>query len=269
LRRGAADGTVRSMKRWWRVLLVVLAAALGAGWWFRGPLGAWFRQAAGGAELAMRRTVQPDPERYARLVSELERWRGELAARHRKARTEAERAAVERDGRILLETTLPEMMRCWLGTPWDFNGTASKPGGGKIACGYFVATVLMDAGFQVDRYQLAQQPSENILRSFLGKEACSLTVGKPYDAFAASLADAEPGVYLIGLDTHVAFLVVGGDGFRFIHASGSQPWCVVDEGCDEAAVLRRSQWRMLGNLTADPQVIRCWIKAGKITIRRV
>ena len=256
------------MRRWWLLLIALLALAGGAAWWFRAPLIAMYHQVTGGVKLGTRPLPKPDPKRYAVLVSELERWRGDLAARYRKARTEAERGAVEHDARVILEHALPAMMRCWLGTPWDFNGTAAKPGGGRIACGYFVATVLMDAGFHLDRYRLAQQPSENILRTFLGKDACTLTVGKPYDAFANDVENSGPGVYLVGLDTHVAFLVnSGADGFRMIHASGSKPWCVVDEGRNEAGVLQRSNWRMTGNLTADPEVIRTWLKAAKITVR--
>lgn len=255
------------MKRWWLALITLLAMAGGAGWWLRGPLGGWYRGIAGGVKLGLRQMPQPDPTTYAVLVSELERWRKDLATRHRQAKTEAARTAVEHDARMLLERTLPEMMRCWLGTPWDFNGIAAKPGGGRIACGYYVATVLMDAGFQVDRYQLAQQPSGNILRSFLAKDACVLTVGKPYEAFAAEVDVAEPGIYLLGLDTHVAFVVVGGEGFRMIHSSGSRPWCVVDEGRAEAQVLQKSNWRMLGNLTAEPKVLRRWLRAEKIVVR--
>jgi hypothetical protein len=256
------------MKRWWLVPITLLALTGGAGWWFREPLDGWIRGMAGEVGLGNARPPKPDPKTYAVLVSELERWRKDLAARHKQARTAAEREKVEHDARTILERTVPEMMRCWLGTPWDFNGTAAKPGGGRIACGYFVATVLKDAGFQVDRYQLAQQPSGNIMRSFLAKDSCALTVGKPYDVFAAEIEKAEPGIYLLGLDTHVGFLVVGADGFRMIHSSGSRPWCVVDEGRAEAHVLQRSNWRMIGNLTADPKVLRRWLKAEKVVVHR-
>ena len=34
----------------------------------------------------------------------------------------------------------------WKKTAWDFNGTATKPGDGPIACGYFVTTLLRDIG---------------------------------------------------------------------------------------------------------------------------
>jgi len=251
-----------------KLLTILLLALSGAAvWWFRAPLTRAWQATAGGVELGFRKKFQPDPEKYAVLVKDLDRWRVDLATRHRQARTAADRAAVEHDAQVILEQSLPEMMRCWLGTPWDFNGTAAAPGGGKIACGYFVATVLKDAGFRVDRYQLAQQPSENILRSFLPKESCSLTIGKNYQSFSDDVAKLEPGIYVIGLDTHVGFIVVKEGDFHFMHSSGSRPWCVVDETRAQAVVLQRSNWRMLGNLTNTPGVIRTWLKADKITVR--
>lgn len=254
------------MRKWWLLLILLLAMACGTLWWFRAPISAWYEQVTGSLEIGVRKSPKPDPETYQRLASDLQRWRKELAERHRRAKDEAGRIAVERDARIILEMALPAMMRCWLGTPYDFNGTASKPGEGRIACGYYVATVLMDAGFKVDRYQLAKQPSGNILRSFLEKDDCRLSVEKPYDVFAADLSKAEPGVYLVGLDTHVAFAVVHADEFHLIHASGSRPWRVVEEGPSEAGVLQRSKWRMTGNITADPRLIRRWLKGGKILV---
>jgi hypothetical protein len=254
------------MRTWWILLFLPLVWAGAAAWWFREPLGGWLRGVSSPVELGKGGKAVADPEAYAVLVSELERWRRELAQRHRNARNDAARKAVEHDARVVLELVLPEMMRCWLGTPWDFNGTASRPGAGAIACGYYVATVIRDAGFDVDRYKLAQQPSGNILRSFLDRDACRLSIGKAYGDFVEEMSRAEPGIYLIGLDTHVAFLVVADRDFRFIHSSGSRPWCVVDEGRAEAQVLQRSNWRMTGNLTADPKVLRRWLRSEKIQV---
>lgn len=255
------------MRKRWLIPITLLALAGGVGWWFRAPLAALWQATAGGVELGLRQKLQPDPKTYAVLTKELERWRVDLAERYKKAKNVAERTAVEGDARIILEKALPAMMHCWLGTPWDFNGTAKGPGKGKIACGYFVATVLQDAGFRVDRYQLAQQASGNILQSFLAKDACALTVGEDYQAFASRVEKREPGIYIVGLDTHVAFLVVVGEGFHFIHSSGSRPWCVIDESRADAGALQRSSWRMLGNLTADPAVLKRWLKAEKIVVR--
>ncbi len=255
------------MRKCWLFLLILSAVAGGAGWWQRDAIREWSRAEMESIQLVKPAMPVPDPEAYEVLVTELERWRLELAGRHAKARTEAERKAVEADARLILEFSLPAMMRCWLGTPWDFHGTAAKPGDSGIACGYFVSTVLRDAGFRLDRYRLAQQPSENILRSFLPKEACGLTVGQAYETFAGQLSESEHGIYLVGLDTHVAFIVVGNDGFRFIHSSGSRPWCVVEENSETAEVLRKSNWRMLGHLTASGPVIRRWLREEKIPVR--
>lgn len=257
------------MRKLFFLVLLPLAIAGGSGRWFRDEIAGAWRSITREGGITLQGPPRPDPQAYARLVADLKRLRGEIAARHRAARDDSQRASAERDARVLLETALPAMMRCWIGTPWDFNGTASTPGGGKIACGYFVSTVLMDAGFKVDRYQLAQQPSGNILRTFLAKDDCALTVGQPYDAFCSATTARDPGVYLTGLDTHVAFIVIdGGGNFRFIHSSGSKPWRVVDESPEEAGVLRQSRWRMLGNLTADRETIRRWLRQEAITVYR-
>lgn len=162
---------------------------------------------------------------------------------------------------------LPEMMACWLGTPYDFNGTAEKPGGGKLACGYFVSTVLRDAGFRVNRYKLAQQPSQNILRTFLPSDSCELRMGEEYEKYVDWVEEREPGIYLVGLDTHVGFIVNRVDGMRFYHSSAMGKVGVVNESRGQARALRYSNWRLLGGLTPDPDVIRTWLKGEKIAVK--
>ena len=242
------------------VLLLTLG---GGGWW------AWksYGEEMFGIVIEREAKPEPDAERYATLVSELERWRGDLRKAHSKARTAEEKAAVEKDARVILELVMPEMMRCWLGTPYDFNGTAEKPGSGKVACGYFVSTVIRDAGFRVDRYKLAQQPSENILRTFMKSDGCLLKVGQDFESYAEWVEGMEPGVYLMGLDSHVGFIVNGAEGTRFYHSSGWQKRGVVNEAGNKAGALRHSNWRMIGGLTADPEVIRTWLGGEKVRVR--
>ena len=247
-------------------LFMVLLIGVGAGWFFRSELRAWWQDV--GAPVLVIGELQPvpDPERYEVLKEETERWRMELAKRYRAARSDAAKQVVIGDARVFLETVLPDMMSCWLGTQWDFHGTSETPGEGKIACGYFVATVLRDAGFKVHRYRLARQPSQNILRTFLPQSELSLRVGTPYPEYASELRGMEPGIRIVGLDTHVGFIVSRPGNFRFVHSSGSEPWCVVDEEESQAAVLERSNYRVQGSLTANPEVIRKWLMGEKFKV---
>ncbi len=255
------------MKRVSFILLTVLVLAAAAGWVFRAKLGSWWRL----AEIPLGSTgpsrPRPDAARYETFKKEVERWRKDFAAKHAKARTAAEKDKVLVESGRFLDAVLPEMMRCWLGTRWDFNGTTEVPGEGRVACGYFVATVLRDAGFRVDRYKLARQPSQNILRSFLPREALAVKVGVPYEGYAAEMEAAAPGIRIVGLDSHVAFMVTGPQGFRFIHSSGSKPWCVVEESRANAEVLRRSNYRVQGLLTADKPLLRRWLAGEKIVVK--
>lgn len=248
-----------------RMLVVLLLSLLGAGGW-------WVWSEADHRGLfsgltAVKEKHEPDLERYEVLEAELRSWRGDLVKEYGKARTPEQKAAVEHDARVILEMILPEMMRCWRGTGYDFNGVAERPGEGKIACGYYVSTLIRDAGFKVNRYKLAQQPSANILRTFTEAENCQLRVGEKYDSYADWLESNEPGIYLMGLDTHVGFVVVERSGdMKFLHSSGIEKAGVVEEPRDQALAIKWSKWRMLGDFTADPDVIRTWLAGEDVRV---
>ena len=228
----------------------------------------WFRMVGTLPSEDKDKAPAPDLQKWELLCQDLQRWRMHYADAYRAARTSAEKKAALAQARELLEHSLPEMMRCWLGTPWDFNGTARKPGEGKIACGYFVTTVLEAAGFRIERNTLAQQASQQIIRTFLPADELRVRNGIPYKTFRFETARGRPGIYLVGLDTHVGFVVVKDEDFRFIHSSGSMPWCVVDESSEQALVLERSNYRVLGNITASDEVIRRWLMGEKFPTQR-
>ncbi|NNC89364.1 MAG: hypothetical protein HKN82_12970 [Akkermansiaceae bacterium] len=252
---------------WTRLLLILLVAGAGFALWSNRTalhrMGRDIFAAKDGPG-----TPAPDPETYSVLSDDLESHRQRLSDAYAAAGSDAERTAILRSARNLLEGALPRLMRCWLGTPWAYEGIAHEPGGGKVACGYFVSSVLQDARFDVEWGRLAQQPSQNILGTFLREDELHIRVGTDYELFLTELQSRGPGIYIVGLDSHVAFLVIPDSGeIRFIHSSGSRPWCVVDEDRESADVLRRSRYRVTGNLTANPNVIARWLMGEKFPTR--
>lgn len=233
------------------------------------PLGLWFtlRSSPDFSFPSIRPTAtpqpEPDPAKYRLLIDELAERQKELAGQYEAAESPAEKEEIEDQARTLLEAQLPELMRCWLGTPWDFNGTSETPGEGKIACGYFVSTVLRDAGFQVERFRLAQQASQNIIRTFLDRDEMHITASTSYEEFLQQVIARGPGVRIVGLDSHVAFLIVNpNQSINFIHSSGARPWTVVDETRSQAGVLAASHYRVTGNLTGSQRVVQQWLAAA-------
>lgn len=151
------------------------------------------------------------------------------------------------------------MMRCWLGHPWDFNGVATVPGEGKIACGYFITTIMRDAGFKIDRVRLAQQASQNIIRTFVeDRELYEIKTNTPYAKYVEDISKKYEGIHIVGLDKHVAFIVIKDGEMRFIH-SGGRLKRVVDEGKDDANSLQKSNYRVISNISRNENVIKKWI----------
>jgi hypothetical protein len=105
------------------------------------------------------------------------------------------------------------------------------------------------------------------LQTFTAAENCQLRVGEKYDGYANWLERMEPGVYLMGLDTHVGFVVIERSGdMKFLHSSGIRKVGVVEESRDLAKAIKWSNWRMLGQFTADPEVIRMWLGGENVRV---
>jgi hypothetical protein len=142
-----------------------------------------------------------DSQSYKELVARLEAERIALAARYRQAASSVQKADVISQARTLVSRSIyTEIFRSWYGTAWDFNGTTEVPQQGKIACGYFVTTVLRDAGWRVQRARLAQQASENIILSLTTdgyvKRFRRVAIGD----FVNAVKQWGTGIYVVGLE---------------------------------------------------------------------
>jgi hypothetical protein len=204
---------------------------------------------------------------YAEKLKSIEKERQKLAAEYRQSADK--RVVLEKAQKLFVSSIYNEIFPAWYGTDWDFYGTTETPREGKIACGYFVTTVLRDAGVKVQRVSLAQQASENIIKSLTTAPFIKRFHNAKIENFVADVKNQGEGLYVVGLDNHVGFILHDGTEVWFIHSSYGEPSEVVKEKALESVILSASKYRVLGKLSADNQFVLKWLNQTSIpTVRR-
>ncbi len=168
--------------------------------------------------------------------------------------------AIPTDAHRQLVDAVLELLPAWEGTPWAMGGTTETPGEGQIACGYFVSTVLRDAGLQVERVRLAQQASERIVTTVADEG----TVRRYWRATPADVVrdlGDDDGIYVVGLDWHAGLLVVAEGEATFCHASRSADRRVVCEDPHQARSLI-SRYTVVGEL--GTRALEAWVHGSPV-----
>jgi hypothetical protein len=205
---------------------------------------------------------------YNDVIASLEAKRATLALRYQRAASATGQADIIAEARNLVTLSIyNEIFPSWYGTAWDFNGTTEVPRQGKIACGYFVTTVLRDAGWRLQRARLAQQASENIIMSLTTDSYVKRFRRVAIHDFVSAVEKWGAGIYVVGLDIHTGFIVNTGENVYFIHSSYVEPYAVVREKAIESKILEASKYRVLGKVTDDDLFIKKWLLRQEIATR--
>lgn len=147
----------------------------------------------------------------------------------------------------------------WKNTPWDFNGTTTKPGQGTIACGFFVATLLQDMGLKVNRRKLSVCASSQMMKSLVPHQQLKNLSRLSYSDFNRKISEYDKGVYIIGLDFHTGFIVNDGKENWFIHSNYIGRKGVTKEAVMNSAALQSSKTRWIVSLTNDKYFLDKWL----------
>ncbi len=176
---------------------------------------------------------------YPALKTQLAKLRQDTRVRYQAAGA-AGRAKVLAGAREELIRRFEDgLFPAWEGTRWDFNGMTETPREGQIACGYYVSTLMRDAGFRVQRVKLAQQAAANIARTLAPESKVRWYRDLTVPDFVARLRrDLGEGLFVVGLPNHVVFLRVKADGARVCHADYLEPVAVTCEDALESPVLK-------------------------------
>ncbi|MEN0067203.1 MAG: hypothetical protein AAGA48_34040 [Myxococcota bacterium] len=178
----------------------------------------------------------------------------------------AQGVPVDEAARLVLSTSLPALMEHWVGTRYSYSGTSQVPKQGKIACGYYVSTVLEHAGFDLDRVDVARQASEQIIRTLVPDRDIVRFSRARRKKVVAHVQDQGEGLYVVGLDTHVGFLVNDGLDVTFCHSTRRKRKGVV---CEEAvsSPSLKSRYTVLGRLD-NPVAIAHWLDQDRFVTAR-
>lgn len=202
-------------------------------------------------------------ENYLQLRDSIELKRKSFAKQYSVNSTEQGKKKVLKLASQFLRTTLVDKVYpTWYGTVWDYNGITETPGKGTIACGYFVSTTLRHTGVNVNRYKLAQKYSHAIVKSICN----DVKVYNDFESMIAYLNSRTDDVYVVGLDNHVGIISKDKGEIKFIHSSFVYPSHVVSEDASTSSVLGGSAVYVIGNMTANPLLIKSWLLGTAIKV---
>ena len=197
---------------------------------------------------------------YDSLKAEMARTRLAYQSAYRNATAPVKDSLITEARNYLLHKITGDMFQHWYNTPWAFYGNTRKPQCGTIACGYFVTTVLKDAGFNIPSTAWAQLASETMILKLT--PAVKRFSNKPIDEFESSFTSKPDGLYIVGLDCHVGFISKVNGQLQFTHSSYYKPEVgVLSENLKGHNPLNDSKYRVLGEILHSDMVVK-WIEAS-------
>lgn len=158
-----------------------------------------------------------------------------------------------------VNTISNDLYNKWKNTPWDFNGTTTKPQQGNIACGFFVTAILQDMGLKINRRKLSICASSQMMKSLAPQQRLNNLSYLSYSEFNDTMKEYGKGVYIIGLDFHTGFIINDGKENWFIHSNYIGRKGVTKELVMNSPALRSSKTRWVVSLTGDKDFLQRWL----------
>lgn len=210
-------------------------------------------------ESEVTRSIKVNELDYSELKRSIDRNRVNFKLSFFSANVSTRQVILKKAKDYLVQTIGDDLYKQWQGTRWDFNGTTSKPKEGTIACGYFVNTLLQDAGYKVNRTKLSICPSLTMMKTLTSSESIQNLSRLTYDNFVRQIKNYGKGLFLVGLDFHTGFIVNDGTNCWFLHSNYIQQEGVIKERLTESLALKSSKTRYLTCLTDSKKFLLHWL----------
>lgn len=206
--------------------------------------------------------AQNNLKTYEELISSVHQKQIELGVIYKKTHSiKLQDSIIDAAQFYIYKTIVNEFFNHWYGTSWSFYGQTRIPKYGSIACGYFVTTILYDAGFDIPRVEWAKLASEVFIKKF--SRDIKRFRNEPIENIKNYALNKSNGLYIVGLDCHVGFVFKYNDTVKFIHSNYYEPEIgVMSQDFEGNNPLDNSSYVVLGKILDKDALIK-WLNQSK------
>jgi len=198
---------------------------------------------------------------YKKVLHEISKKRIALQSEYSKAPEKT----LNNTSNYFLNTLLNNIVPHWYETTWAYEGHTNTPNKGEIACGYFVSTTLQHFGFNLNRYKMAQQAGLNIALSLQPKNKLKIYRNISYSELKKSLLNIyNDGLYFIGLNNHVGYILIKNKELYFLHSSYCDNKVVIEYA--EHSYCFQSDIYVFAEISTNKILLKKWILNEHIPI---
>jgi hypothetical protein len=209
------------------------------------------------------------------LLARIEARRAELRARFEAGDRQQREQVREAARRFVVDSIVEDIFPAWIGMPWTMavirdglKPDARVPGepGKGVSCSFFVVSVLENAGLGLaGRRTFAGAVALPVQRSLSPrKQDLRRWHGIGPAGLEQKMRAWGDGLYVVGLNCHIGFIVVRGGRVRFVHSSYTEPYEVVDEPLVESAAIEFSPGYVVTALFRDARLIDHWLTGRRV-----
>jgi hypothetical protein len=195
---------------------------------------------------------------YSIAKNKIETQRKAIKVNYLKASAQEKKALLQSTKQVITKNLMSTIIPFWYGTKWSFDGYTAIPKQGEIACGYFVSTTLSNVGFKLNRYKLAQKDPKKEAELLQIKGAIEVLEKSPSELKKHFIATKKDGLYFVGLDFHVGYLLKENNEVFFIHSNYINHEGVKKESITESKAFVSKKYYIVA-ITENEKLVEKWI----------
>jgi hypothetical protein len=207
---------------------------------------------------------------YNEWKKKISEKRNEFYNQYQNSEDTSKAKILDEASKYLFDNLLNNIIPFWYQTMWNISGYSNLPNQGTVGCSYFVSNTLVASGFNLNRFRLAQTDPIATSHSLTFSDSVIhyLNSGLISNLTKTILKNHQEGLYIIGLDIHIGYLLIYKSKLYFIHSAYYYPNMVCMEYFEKSPGINWSNNYYITPITSNKKLIEKWITKEFIYIQK-